>query len=713
MSFVAIKSKFHVALDGVGLILQGAPDRPGYAMKNSPVYGNRFASGDRDYNDFSQWWYLTQTDWSGGFKDTISFADDVKFYYSSNVDVRTKPGSIRLERQIAQVYDNNGGGNDEILHVGVLDVNGSPQSLVMTNTVIKNLAGTTRYNLSAGSFRTMFSHKGYFWGSNNLGSVVGYSNSVAYPVSLTVNPVANINGIISGSMDGQCAFAAVGGTLYLIGTSNDGTIFVVKTTVTAPAVEGDWTLVTQFPEHNNLSAQIVGAEVLGDEIIFLVDGSPLWALYSLDIATGIATLMQEFDNTATSGDFAAGARFVTKFGVSKLLITIKKDSSDAGEGEIWTYDGTTLAKVYSTNEIKKGFSTLEAIGHLGGGCTVYGDYAFWGNLVMDSSGKFFNFIKNYTDETGRQLMPIGQDGDKMYMVDDATVSSDTQTYLYSYDKSGSTYKDGSNNEAYLIFSQHDKIQSIDKLLNSITIGFDKFVSGQTIRVYYSTNLIPDPNITTGSWTLLGTASHTLDGASVVFKNFLFPVGIIAKKVWFRVELASAGSDTPSINDFTLEYLPMPDYKKQWSLTINCADDLKRLDGALVETTGRELKSRIERSWWTKSQLDFQDLDYATTLANDASFDATETTITVDSTADFPEQGRIRVDDEEITYTGKTPTTFTGCTRGARSTRASTHADDSVVNNAYKVIILDVEERAPILLEDKELEYIVGLQLREV
>ena len=184
-------------------------------------------------------------------------------------------------------------------------------------------------------------------------------------------------------------------------------------------------------------------------------------------------------------------------------------------------------------------------------------------------------------------------------------------------------------------------------------------------------------------------------------------------MWLRIDLASDGTNTPGVLDLTLEYLPMPDYKKQWTLNINAGDEVKRLDGALVETTGRELKSRLERMWWTKSALDFQDLDYATTLVNDASFDASETTITVDSTYDFPEQGRLRVDDEEILYTGKTPTTFTGCTRGARGTLASTHDDDSVINNAYRVIIIDVNETTPILLEDKELEYQVGIMLREV
>jgi hypothetical protein len=51
----------------------------------------------------------------------------------------------------------------------------------------------------------------------------------------------------------------------------------------------------------------------------------------------------------------------------------------------------------------------------------------------------------------------------------------------------------------------------------------------------------------------------------------------------------------------------------------------------------------------------------------------ETTVYVDSTTDFPASGAFFVGDEEITYTGKTSTTFTGCGRGANSTSKVVHA----------------------------------------
>jgi len=68
--------------------------------------------------------------------------------------------------------------------------------------------------------------------------------------------------------------------------------------------------------------------------------------------------------------------------------------------------------------------------------------------------------------------------------------------------------------------------------------------------------------------------------------------------------------------------------------------------------------------------------------------STDTTITVNSTTGFPSSGTIQIGKEQITYTGKTSTTFTGCTRGANSTTASIHLDDADVINLSTLIVDD-------------------------
>jgi len=55
-----------------------------------------------------------------------------------------------------------------------------------------------------------------------------------------------------------------------------------------------------------------------------------------------------------------------------------------------------------------------------------------------------------------------------------------------------------------------------------------------------------------------------------------------------------------------------------------------------------------------------------------------TTITVVSTAGFLTAGEIRIASEVIIYTGKTATTFTGCTRGARGSANAAHSTGAIV-----------------------------------
>jgi len=74
--------------------------------------------------------------------------------------------------------------------------------------------------------------------------------------------------------------------------------------------------------------------------------------------------------------------------------------------------------------------------------------------------------------------------------------------------------------------------------------------------------------------------------------------------------------------------------------------------------------------------------YKATAINDGSgINDSVTTITADSTLGFPQEGKIKIDSEIISYTGKTPTTFTGCGRGANSTTEAAHLDDVAVTMA--------------------------------
>jgi len=66
---------------------------------------------------------------------------------------------------------------------------------------------------------------------------------------------------------------------------------------------------------------------------------------------------------------------------------------------------------------------------------------------------------------------------------------------------------------------------------------------------------------------------------------------------------------------------------------------------------------------------------------DGGINSSVTTVTVDSTSGFEDVGTILIGEEQITYTAKTATTFTTCTRGANSTTAAAHSDDDTVSRA--------------------------------
>jgi hypothetical protein len=65
---------------------------------------------------------------------------------------------------------------------------------------------------------------------------------------------------------------------------------------------------------------------------------------------------------------------------------------------------------------------------------------------------------------------------------------------------------------------------------------------------------------------------------------------------------------------------------------------------------------------------------------DGAINNSVTTITVDSTSKFSSTGKITINSEIISYTGKTETTFTGCTRGVNGTTATSHLDNDTVSN---------------------------------
>lgn len=703
MGFIETKSKYHAALDGQGLILQGAPDRLAYQQGQAPIYGTRFASGDRSYNDLSQWWYFFQTSWAAGFKDFVSWLDDAKYYFSTNIDAWSENGAIKLSRK--PVLHKNF--VEQISCGSEVEVNASTKKYIGTyddasnEPLIYEYSGADWADIYAGqssanqnSISQLSGRAGIMWistvGVGHTNVVVTWTGSAFTDQSAYIyNAGATISFEPHSS---RCHIHYQGTTYVFVEDATANKYALVKTTSSNPTGAGNWSKVFEVAAVSGLPISCV---IYNGLIYYIVANFSLGnaELHAWSIANSVDTLIATFQNN-TMPLTGAGDKMLKVLN-GKLIITVPPK-------EIWQIDGSTLTRIYIADPYKYDNFSAEARANLDVGCVIADNKAWWGNLMYDGT-YFFNTWKEVSDLASSYSYPLFVDSGGIIYCND-TVDN---TILYSFTLSGSSYK-GITGKNYIILNNFDLVSGVDKLAYAMTIIFKPLASGQSITVEYLTGELT----TNATWTDLGTASYALDGGSVTDKTFYFGDSTTFKKMWIRVQMVGGGSDTPTMNDLIMEYLPVPTYKKVWTLNVNCGDEVKRLDGALVETVGRELKGRLERSWWTKSVLDFQDVDYATTLLS-GTLAADATTITIDDTKDFPEQGRIRIDNEEITYTGKTPTTFTGCSRGARSTRAIAHSDNAVVNNAYKVIITELNSKVPVVLEDKEIEYIVGIGLREV
>lgn len=114
----------------------------------------------------------------------------------------------------------------------------------------------------------------------------------------------------------------------------------------------------------------------------------------------------------------------------------------------------------------------------------------------------------------------------------------------------------------------------------------------------------------------------------------------------------------------------------WGMVWNCT-------GVGVEWTLeiRDPISAMQNRLSTTTPELFNTNNHTTTLNGAFSAGATTATVADTSSFEFDTQtpiGAIKIESEYITYTGKTGTTFTGCTRGAFGTTDATHSDTTTV-----------------------------------
>jgi len=96
----------------------------------------------------------------------------------------------------------------------------------------------------------------------------------------------------------------------------------------------------------------------------------------------------------------------------------------------------------------------------------------------------------------------------------------------------------------------------------------------------------------------------------------------------------------------------------------------------IGASGANLRIMQYNEYVNNESITQEDEIVTTTLAE--ALDASETEIDLTSSTGFDTAGTIFIENEEITYTGISTNTLTGCTRGANSTTAATHDNGTSV-----------------------------------
>ena len=96
----------------------------------------------------------------------------------------------------------------------------------------------------------------------------------------------------------------------------------------------------------------------------------------------------------------------------------------------------------------------------------------------------------------------------------------------------------------------------------------------------------------------------------------------------------------------------------------------------IGASGANLRILQYNEYISNEHITQEDEIVTTTLAE--ALDASETEIDLTSSTGFDSTGKIFIENEEITYTGISTNTLTGCTRGANGTTAATHDNGTSV-----------------------------------
>ena len=664
------KSLYSVAISGQGYLLSDIPLHPARLMKESQVFGTFPTQIDLDYKDSSQFIPWAQTDFSGGFQDE-KWKDNAQFKKGTGLEYIAKYGEITLLHDKSATLKDFGAGftfgasveydRDNVgLIIGITKASGFSQLWKMnTSDVFTQITGGTWANVDAVLSMDESQGKVYVGGNVSTGNPLKtYDGSAIADITLT-------NGLASSKIIRMVK--RIQTRLYVGGYT--GTVANGDALMYSDDAGVTWTdIITKTGKNRKITQ---GVSNLGTLYFLIEDGGRTELWWCNDT---VVTQIYRWENLTTPK-------------ISAWLGKIYVDGKQDGKLMRFEWNGAILKAVFEERIDGLDLDTSPMI--------VYKNNLHSYGLVYDGLYHFPSWIFKYT---ANKIYPF-------------TVFGGTSSQVpYFYGLSGTNLIITKlNTSTYLTTGNvitgifNGGKSAVDKLWHSITISFKELIAGQTVVAEYS---LDDET----HWVNIGTISST---AGEIEKTLYFANNITSKRIQIRLTLTGGGSNAPTLYDYIIRFLPLTDNKFEWVLKLNCSNDLVLLDGQTHEAKrASELRNLLQIARFENKIVEFQDIDFAESQLNET-LSATDTTITIDSTSAFPEQGRIKIEQEEILYTGKTAVDFTSCTRGARGTKKATHANNIRVHNAFNVILTNINETNPVAPKAKVLESEVTAQLKEI
>lgn len=660
MAAIGVGTKYQVAINGQGYVLPAN----GYAKKDAPVFIPRFGTGEEGLGDLSLFKTWDQLDYSGGhFQD--NYVDDPTKY-----------------SQIKNMYYDR---FDNVLRPVV-----TPSLPSMASYTSWDPASTVPWVIFRG---------GLYFAGNGMGSVAsGYG--ALLNISPSTGAIATTKADFSGAITGLAVkddilYVAMGLTGF---AKWDGTTWTV-TTVTKP------NLIIPFRSDRLLATG-------GDGTY----GSYLQSFTGTDITTGMVALgtvgekyltilsMKEFNGRVYLGK--PDGLFVYDGVQIQSLVSLPGNVS--GENFkllavyngilyyvhrhcIYSFNGSTIEKIkdfYKSEYVKDMQVANGRLWVLTKALkTVAGKYTATDGLLYYFDGQGW-YLYEATTATSTFDSPIAV----MAYPDFSTWESLFQIWENTTNKAQlrwhkTYYEDiaAASNVGEVLSPIFDaNLSNVDKYFESFIQTYENIAVNDTIVVSFRTF----NNNAWSAFQTLGTITST--STNGLLKRFTTAYAGTFRKIQFKTVVTRTSTSDLVLKSQSTSYYLAPDQQWQWTLTLQTMGStgvpLVLADKTNESTSAVALRDNIYQARQTDAPIGFEDIDF--TLLNGA-INNSVTTITVDSTKGFRTAGMIKIDDEIIAYTGRTATTFTGCTRAYLSTSAASHSDNAVVNAYYRVVVKEI------------------------